>query len=217
MELDGTERRVLGVLIEKALAYPDYYPLTVNALVAGANQRSNRDPIMAVGDGEAVEALENLRAKGLTSILVREGGRASRWSHNLDTAWSLNEKEQAVLAELLLRGPQTEGELRARASRMRPIESIGELGGILEGLAGREEPLVARTEREPGRRGIRFRHCLYTEGEEPQVAAAGTGGGRGVDAGAAADMLKRLEAVEEAVQTLTDEVSRIRSDLDALR
>ena len=223
MELTVNERRVVGVLIEKALAQPDYYPLTLNALTAGCNQRSNRDPVLSLTENEVREALNSLRGKGLSTIIIRDSGRTERWAHAADTAFSLEDGELAVLAELLLRGPQTEGELRGRASRMRKVETVAEIGEILRGQAQRDEPLVEQMPREPGKRGIRFRHLLAAAGEEsarvseepapvaaPAVEAA-------PDPGVRNDLEERLAMVEGQYDQLSEAVARLRGELDALK
>jgi uncharacterized protein YceH (UPF0502 family) len=212
MELNPVERRVVGVLIEKALAHPDYYPMTVNALKAGCNQRSNRDPVMALEEAEVLEALDTLRQKGLASVTIRESGRAERWAHNADTAFGLDERDLALLAELLLRGPQTEGELRARASRMRPFESIPQVAEVLQKLSDRDAPLVARMGKEPGRRGIRCRHLLYPEGEEPGESAPAAG-----PAGDLREVCGRIEALEGDVSGLKEEVVWLRREVETLK
>src|SRR6516162_7480604 len=117
--LDMRERRVLGVLVEKAKTTPDAYPLSVNALVTGSNQKSNRDPILNLTDLEVEDTLARCQKKALAIKIT--GGRVVRWKHNLYEVWHVDKVELAVLGELLLRGPQTEGELRSRASRMEPI------------------------------------------------------------------------------------------------
>src|SRR5262245_54629233 len=116
--LDLAERRVLGVLVEKQKTTPDAYPLSVNALVTGSNQKSNRDPILSLGDLEVEEALGRLLRRGLVERV--QGGRVERWRHLLYSAWGLDKVEMALVAELLLRGPQSVGELRSRAGRMEP-------------------------------------------------------------------------------------------------
>ena len=118
--LSALERRVLGVLVEKAKTTPDIYPLSLNSLVTGCNQKSNRDPVMNLSDLEVEEALTRAQKKGL--VVKITGGRVERWRHIVYEAWRVEKVELAVLAELLLRGPQSEGELRARASRMEPID-----------------------------------------------------------------------------------------------
>src|SRR5687768_1225314 len=114
--LNLPERRVLGVLVEKAKTTPDAYPLSLNALVTGCNQKSNRDPLLTLSNEEVEEALEGLQKSGLVSRVT--GSRVDRWRHHLYEAWNVSKVELAILAELLLRGPQTEGELRGRAGRM---------------------------------------------------------------------------------------------------
>src|SRR5688572_18254951 len=124
-ELTPDESRVLGVLVEKAFTTPEQYPLSLNAVVSGANQRNNRDPVLAMTDDEAFEALEGLRGKGLVvRIEAGAGSRVHRFRHNATEALRVRAGELAVLGELLLRGPQTQGELRGRASRMTPMESL---------------------------------------------------------------------------------------------
>src|SRR5215470_424153 len=133
--IDPQERRVLGVLVEKAKTTPDTYPLSINALVTGCNQKSNREPILNLTDLEAEEALARCQKNGLAIKIT--GGRVVRWKHNLYDAWHVNKVELAVLGELLLRGPQTEGELRSRASRMEPIEDLDALRAVLRPLPER--------------------------------------------------------------------------------
>ena len=129
------ERRILGVLVEKARTVPDTYPLSLNALVAGCNQKSNRDPLLDLQEIEIQDCLEVLIKKKLVSRVV--GGRVERWRHQLYEVFTLDKKEVAVIAELLLRGPQTEGELRLRASRMEPIDDLDSLRQVLRVLIER--------------------------------------------------------------------------------
>ena len=130
--LGPRERRVVGVLAEKGKTTPEYYPLTVAALVAGCNQKSNRDPITSYDSDEVEDTLQSLRKKG-AAILVEAGGRVPRWKHTLYEWLKVSKAELAVLIELLLRGPQTEGELRARASRMEPLPDLAALEAIARG------------------------------------------------------------------------------------
>src|SRR5262249_51541043 len=130
--LGMNERRVLGVMVEKAKTTPDVYPLSLNSLVTASNQKSNRDPVLELTEGEVEEALTAAQKKGLAIKIT--GGRVERWRHNLYDAWLADKVELAVLGELLLRGPQTEGELRGRASRMEPIEDLESLRAVLKRL-----------------------------------------------------------------------------------
>ena len=137
MPLTPRERRVVGVLAEKGKTTPEYYPLSVAALVAGCNQKSNRDPITNYDQDDVEETLHSLRKKGAV-ILVEGSGRVARWKHTVYDWLKVSKVELAVLAELLLRGPQTEGELRARASRMEPLADLGVLAApMLVFKAGR--------------------------------------------------------------------------------
>lgn len=159
-ELTPLERRVLGVLIEKQKTTPDAYPMSLNGLVTGANQKSNRDPLMTV-DGLAVEeTLAALQQKGLTARV--DTGRVEKWRHLVYERWQVDKDSIALLAELLLRGPQTEGELRARVSRMEPIADLPALRAIIVPLI--ERRLVHWLTPE-GRRGALLAHGLYPADE----------------------------------------------------
>src|SRR5262249_53270855 len=129
--LDTNERRVLGVLIEKQKTLgSDAYPMSLNALVTGCNQKANRDPILGLEEDDVEEALTRCKDRGLAAKVI--GGRVERWRHLLYEAWNVSKVEMAVLGELLLRGPQTEGELRGRASRMDPIDDLDALRKVLK-------------------------------------------------------------------------------------
>jgi uncharacterized protein YceH (UPF0502 family) len=154
--LSERERRLLGVLVEKAKTTPDSYPMSVNALVTGSNQKSNRDPLMDLDDIDVEESLTGLQKKGLVTKIT--GGRVERWKHELYAAWKADKIELAVLAELLLRGPQTEGELRGRASRMEPIDDLDKLREILKPLADRKLVVYLSPE---GRRGTVLTHGFH--------------------------------------------------------
>jgi uncharacterized protein YceH (UPF0502 family) len=167
LELSFAERRVLGALIEKGFTTPEQYPLSLNGVTLAANQKSCRDPISNLGEDAVLETLESLRQKGLATLVRAEGSRVDRWKHRFSERLGLAGKEAAVLAELLLRGPQTDGELRQRASRMVPIETLEELAGILDALRSRPEPLVGRLGPEGRKRGVKYAHGLYPPSERP--------------------------------------------------
>jgi len=158
--LDALERRVLGVLVEKAKTTPDAYPLSLNALVTGCNQKSNRDPLLNVGEDEVEDALGRCQKKGLAVKIT--GGRVERWRHVLYEAWRVDKLDLAVLAELLLRGPQTEGELRTRASRMEPIDDLDALRAVLKPLAERKLVVYLTPEE---RRGTVLTHGFHAPQE----------------------------------------------------
>lgn len=164
--LDMRERRVLGVLIEKGKTTPDAYPLSVNALVTGSNQKTNRDPILNLTDVEIEDALARCQKKGLAIKIT--GGRVERWKHNIYDAWHVDKVELAVLGELLLRGPQTEGELRGRASRMEPIDDLDVLRNVLRPLVERKLVVYLTSE---DRRGAMLSHGFHNPQELERLRA----------------------------------------------
>ncbi len=165
--LGVNERRVLGVLVEKAKTTPDAYPLSLNALTVGSNQKSNRDPILDLNDLDVEQALTACGKNHLAFKIT--GGRVDRWKHNLYETWGVNKVELAILGELLLRGPQTEGELRGRASRMEPIEDLDSLRALLKSLAGRGLVTYLTPE---GRRGTMVTHGFHSPRELERLAPA---------------------------------------------
>jgi uncharacterized protein YceH (UPF0502 family) len=166
--LTMTERRVLGVLAEKQKTTPDSYPMTLNALVTGCNQKSNRDPVLNLSGDEVEEALVGAQRKGLAMRLTGSG-RVEKWRHNLYDAWHVDKVEMAVLVELLLRGPQTEGELRGRASRMDPIDDLEALRRVLKPLAERRLVVYLTPE---GRRGTVLTHGFHEAAELERLRSA---------------------------------------------
>jgi hypothetical protein len=169
-KLTAVEARVLGCLVEKELATPEYYPLSLNALVNACNQKNNRDPVMTLAEPEVRAGLEGLRQRGL-ALQAAESARVARYGHNLGGKLHLAEEETAVLCELLVRGPQTAGELRGRAARLRPFADVGAVEAVLEGLIARQLPLVAKLPRQPGRKESRYAQLLAEAPVEAQVAA----------------------------------------------
>jgi uncharacterized protein YceH (UPF0502 family) len=226
--LNARERRVLGVLIEKQKTTPEYYPLSVAALVTGCNQKSNRDPVTNYDVDDVEDALHTLRQKGL-AILVEGTGRAVRWKHQAYDAFKLRGRpaEMAVLAELLLRGPQTEGELRQRASRMDEISDLTALQGLLTMLS---KLGLAHTVSPPGqKRGVVIAHGLYPPEEfvrikasqssaraegHPASEAADTGSGeRSPFTAELAAIRGELEELRGVVKALEDELRRLKTGL----
>lgn len=208
-KLNSVERRVLGVLIEKALSQPDYYPMTVNAVVVACNQKTNRDPVTELDEDTVDATLDNLRRRGLTQlVLPAPGARTRRYKHLASTVFVWSPKDSAIMAELLLRGPQTVGELRVHCSRLVPFESLEIVSNVLDDLAKRTPPLVAPLPREPGRSAIRYKHLLYPEGEEPAVAAMSPDE-------AALPMAASAPAAD--TQSLQATVHRLETDLAQLR
>ena len=204
VELTPIEVRVLGCLIEKEIATPDYYPLTLNTLVNACNQKSNRNPPMMRDESSVIGALDNLRMTHQLAIEVTSTeSRVAKYKHCLPNRWDFSSAKTAILCELFLRGPQTPGDLRAHASRLHPLADRNEVEEILQGLAMREDgPFVVQLPREPGKREQRWAHLfsgepeLATEPELPQEAAAGG---------------------SEKLQALETEVAALRQELDELK
>jgi uncharacterized protein YceH (UPF0502 family) len=167
--LDPVQARIIGCLIEKERATPQGYPLTLNALRLACNQSTNRDPVTAYGDAELENSLADLRQRGLTRIVYSTSNRSAKYRHVLGDVLHLGADELAVLAVLLLRGPQTVGELKGRTERLHPFGDLGDVQQTLDRLAARDEPLVVRLERQPGQKDARWVHLL---GGEPTAGTA---------------------------------------------
>jgi uncharacterized protein YceH (UPF0502 family) len=162
--LSPTEQRVLGSLVEKQITTPDYYPLTLNALTNACNQSSNRDPVVSLDEPVVVRALDSLREKKLAYLFGGAQSRVPRYGHNFSEALELTPAETALLCELLLRGPQTVGELRSRASRMYAFDSLPEVEAVLDELAARRpRALVVKLPRQTGMKESRYAHLLGGE------------------------------------------------------
>jgi hypothetical protein len=170
VELDRTQQRIIGVLLEKELSTPDGYPLTVNALLAGSNQKNNRDPQMELEEFEIEGALLALREKEW--VVRREGGRAPKYRHAVDQRLGIDGPAKSVLAELLLRGPQAPGALKPRVARMGFAGSPEEILAVLEALQARVPPLVEPLPRQPRERDQRWGHCLGARAPAPRPANA---------------------------------------------
>lgn len=204
--LDDIEARVIGCLVEKDLATPEYYPLTLNALTNACNQKSNRDPVMLFEETDVIRALDSLRQKQMAHQSA-EGVRAAKYCHNLEAVLNLDPEDLAILAELLLRGPQTVGELRNRAERMCPVGDLQAVEELLQNLMEREEPLVMRLPRQPGRKEHRFAHLLSGLPDIEESAALPTEPAR-LKVAAENDRIARLEEEVAALRAELDEVSK---------
>jgi uncharacterized protein YceH (UPF0502 family) len=203
--LDATEIRVLGSLMEKQLATPEYYPLTLNALVAAANQKSNREPVMELSEDEIQRALTRLQDEKLAWKVM--GGRAVRFDHNLDTVWHLNRSEKALLTLLFLRGPQTAGELRGRSDRLQQFDSVAQVEESLRDMAAHSEPLVQRLSRRPGQKEERWAHTVGGEIAEPAPVEAPAG------ASAGEPLSARVARLEERIGELERVLAELRMKL----
>lgn len=204
--LDPIETRVLGALMEKQLTTPEVYPLTLNALVIACNQKSNREPVMALDEAEAGRAVERLQEEKLVWRVL--GGRATRFDHNLDALWHITPREKALLTLLLLRGPQTPGELRGRSERLHPFDSVGEVETLLREMAAQSEPLVAELPRRPGQKESRWSHLaggpVADIAGEPEAAAPRVSG---------EPLAVRVQRLEEQVAALHEELRALRAQL----
>ncbi|GFO67623.1 UPF0502 protein [Geomonas limicola] len=209
--LNPTEVRVLGSLIEKELTTPEYYPLSLNALVNACNQKSNRDPVTGLSEAEVVQALDALRFKQY-ALLSGAGGRVSKYRHALVEKFRLSPAELAIICELLVRGPQTVGELRTRCERMHPFADLAEVEATLEELTNRTPAFVTRLPRQPGRKESRFCQLFAGEPDLAALEAAAEAGARGKSADAG-----QLEKLEEEVATLRQEVEELRQLLTEFR
>lgn len=207
--LSDVEARVLGSLVEKELTTPEYYPLSLNALVNACNQKSNRDPVMHLDERAVSQALRTLESLSLAGPADNYESRVAKFEHRLQEAFNFTRHEIAVLCELLLRGPQTPGELRGRADRMHKFDDLGVALSTLQRLMRREPPLVVLLPRQPGTKEARYAHLLSGEVkiEEPEAAPA-------VEAVKDSDRIKRLE---EQVTALQSEVSDLKQELASFR
>ena len=201
--LDAGEIRVLGALLEKHQATPEHYPLTLNALVAACNQKSNRDPVTELSAGEVEAALDRLRKHVL--VWKTGGSRAEKWEQNVERRWTLDGATKAVMTLLLLRGAQTPGELRARSERLHAFATLDEVESALAKLAESPEPLVAELPRAPGQKEARWTHLAGGPVEDVAAPAA-------PDAGP--DLLaSRVALLEEQMAALSRGLSELKQKL----
>jgi uncharacterized protein YceH (UPF0502 family) len=199
MELSLESQRVLGSLMEKEMVTPDAYPLSLNAIMMAANQRSSREPVMDLDEEQVRTSLETLEALGLTAA-ARDGGRVARFEHRIRTVLSLRRDETALICLLLLRGPQTPGELRSRSDRMFAFDDLAQLQGTLDRLAAREEPLVVQLARQPGAREARWSHLLGGAVSALPIEPAATV--RAVATSELEQMRARVDALENRMAAL---------------
>ena len=208
-ELDATEVRVLGALMEKERATPDYYPMTVNSLIAACNQKSNREPVTELTETEVVEALERLRKDVLA--WRSDGARVERWSQSISRRLELDTPSKAILTLLMLRGPQTPGQLRARSGRLHAFAELAELEATLREMAAGDAPLTVELDRRPGTKESRWAHRLGAEPAREATAPADIPQAPRPAAGPG--LSERLEAVERRVGELSRELGRLREEL----
>jgi hypothetical protein len=185
---------------------PEYYPLSLNALTNACNQKTNREPVMTLDETDVVRALDRLRQLGLATQSA-EGSRVPKYGHNLPGKFRLEPEELAVVTELLLRGAQTVGELRARADRMHPFADLAAVEEVLEELMGKEPPLAARLPRQPGRKEHRYTHLLAGEPEFEEAAPAAT----------PETATLRVRAENERIAALEEEMADLRKEFEKLK
>ncbi len=216
--LNDIEARVIGALIEKERTTPDYYPMTLNSLTNACNQKSNRNPVVSFDETTIVRSLDSLQEKGLSEKLYKADSRVPKYKHLFDSKLKLSPREVAILCELILRGPQTLGELRGRCERMYKFDGLQEVEEVVTGFINLEQPMVVKLPRQAGRKERRYMHLLSGEPEiqdnGPSVAEeTATVVVRGENA--------RIEQLEEQLSTLRlefdtfmEEYKRFKSQFD---
>jgi uncharacterized protein YceH (UPF0502 family) len=208
-QLDPVEIRVLGSLLEKEQTTPEIYPMTVNALLAACNQKTNREPVMRISEGQVWDALDRLRQDVL--VWRTEAARSERWQQSVERRWGLNPAGKALMTLLLLRGPQTAGELRARSERMHAFAGVQEVEEALAHLAGMDEPLVRELPRRLGQKETRWTHLVgeIVEPEETGVEPAALP----TDAPGRPSLAARVEQLEQTVARLAENLESLRRQL----
>jgi uncharacterized protein len=213
LKLNEVEARVLGSLIEKDITTPDYYPLSLNALVNACNQKNNREPVMTLDENSVREALSSLQEKRMAGPAGGADSRVTKYEHRLQEIFNFNRREIALICVLLLRGPQTPGELRGRAERMYRFETLDDVQSSLQRLIEREPPLVAVLSRQPGTKESRYTHLFSGEyipppatgptplSSDPRQTSSGDG-----------DRITSLEATVASLKSEVEELRRLFSE-----
>ena len=213
--LTSLEARVLGALIEKDITTPDYYPLSLNALVNACNQKNNRDPVMTLDESSVRDALSTLNEKQLGGPLRGGDNRVTKYEHRLQEVFNFDRREIAVICVLLLRGPQTPGELRSRTDRMYRFEALDDIVSTLDRLAQRNPPLARVLARQPGTKESRYTHLFSGEPDITAAPALSPDAERFASTTAPAN--DRLTRLEEDVATLREELTEMREQLAIFR
>jgi uncharacterized protein YceH (UPF0502 family) len=212
LQLNEVEARVLGSLIEKDITTPDYYPLSLNALVNACNQKNNREPVMNLDESTVRNALDGLQQKRLAGPAGGADSRVQKYEHRLQEVLNLRRDETAILCVLLLRGPQTPGELRGRTERMHRFEHLEDVQSALQRLMQRDPPLAVMLTRQPGTKEARYMHLLSGDASKYETAAPPSA--PQAVPGAATN---RIEQLENAVAGLQQEVADLRQQLALFR
>ena len=203
-KLTEVEARIVGALVEKQLTTPEYYPLTLNALTAACNQKSNRDPVVSFDEETVTRTLENLREKNLVYVFYGSTSRVPKYKHMLPQVFELEPSEVAVICVLLLRGAQTLGELRGRTDRLYDFTGLGEVNETLDNLMRRDEPLVVKLERQAGQKEVRYAHLLSGEIDVSAYAREVSSSGS-------------KQADNERLTTLETELENLRGEFNSFR
>ena len=215
LNLNEIEVRVVGALIEKEITTPEYYPLSMNALVAACNQKSNRDPVMNLDERDIMQAIDILRDKKLVWQLSTSGGRVPKYEHNIRSLFTFSNQEIAVLCVLMLRGAQTIGEIKGRSDRLYSFRSLQEVEETVQALLSREDgPFVMELPRQSGQKEKRFMHLFSgtpdiseLQSTRPEPTAEQHRSSTG----------ERLAALEEHVKLLREEVAELRASFEAFK
>ena len=208
--LNKVEARVLGALMEKDITTPDYYPLSLNALVNACNQKNNRNPVMSLDEDAVREALDTLHSKGLAGTRSGADSRVTKYEHRLQEAFNLRRDESALICVLLLRGAQTPGELRGRTERMHHFNDLDELQSALERLMQHDPPLVTMLARQPGTKESRFMHLFLGEVEASQPPSA-------ANPSSVSAPEERIERLENVVTGLQKEMAELKQEFSKFR
>ncbi len=209
--LNEYELRVLGALVEKQIATPDYYPLTLNALTNACNQKNHRDPVVGYDEATVVKALDSLREKKLAYTFHGAEARVTKYGHLFPKAFDLDEAQTSVMCVLILRGPQTPGELRARTAHLYNFESLAEVENALQALSSRDHPLVIRLPRQPGSRETRYAQTLAGE---PQFEAQDLADRHENAPAHTSPENERMVRLEEEVGSLRHEIAELKQMIE---
>jgi len=206
IQLSEVEARVLGSLIEKEITTPDYYPLSLNALVNACNQKNNREPVMNLDEDAVRNALDGLQSHRLAGPARGADSRVTKYEHRIQEAFNFTRGETAILCVLLLRGPQTPGELRGRTERMFRFEHLDDVQSTVQRLIEREPPLVAMLQRQPGTKESRYMHLLSGQVEAAQLTTTSRDAEHGLTA-----------RLEEELERLRQEIAEVKRELAEFR
>jgi uncharacterized protein YceH (UPF0502 family) len=210
--LNEMEARVLGALLEKEITTPDNYPLSLNSLVNACDQKSNRDPVMNLDEESVRDALRTLQDNSLARSVSAADSRVTKYEHRLQEAFNFDRREAAIFCELLLRGPQTPGELRTRAERMHPFDDLSEAQSALQRLMNREPPLVKVLARQPGTKESRYIHLL--SGDAKAVSATA---GREVPAAVEREKMDEFSRLSSEIAELRRDMADLKEQFAAFR